>query len=92
MGPGGYRTCSPWIFSQTGICSQARYRLHYAAQYVYIVIVGLLLDEATEQLKKQEDLQLESHGKIIEDLTNIQNKSHDALKKLGKHIFNFSHW
>ena len=53
---------------------------------MFTVIDGLLVDEATEQLKKQEDLQLESHGKIIEDLTNIQNKSHDALKKLGMHI------
>ena len=44
----------------------------------------LFIDEATEQLKKQEDMQLESHSKILTDLTNIQNKSHDALKKLGK--------
>ena len=44
----------------------------------------VLVDRATDQLKKQEDTQLESHSKILEDLTNIQTKSHDALNKLGK--------
>jgi len=41
-------------------------------------------DEATQQLRKQEDTQFESHEKIVADLTQIQQKSHDALHKLGK--------
>ena len=32
MGPGRDRTRDPWICSQTRICSQARYRLRYAAR------------------------------------------------------------
>ena len=32
MRPGWDRTRDPWIYSQTRICSQTRYRLHYAAQ------------------------------------------------------------
>lgn len=43
----------------------------------------LLPDEATGQLQRQEQTQLESHQKILEDLTYIQRKSHDALSKLG---------
>ena len=33
MVPGRDRTRDPWICSQTGICSQTRYQLHYAARY-----------------------------------------------------------
>lgn len=40
------------------------------------------LDEATSQLMKQEQSQLASHEKITQDLTYIQQKSHDALSKL----------
>ena len=43
-----------------------------------------VLDSATEELHKQEKTQSNSHHKIISDLTNIQQKSQDALKKLGK--------
>ena len=32
MGPDRDRTRDPWICSQTSICSQARYRLRYAAR------------------------------------------------------------
>ena len=32
MGPDRDRTGDPWICSQTGICSQTRYRLRYAAR------------------------------------------------------------
>ena len=31
MGPGGDRTCDPWICSQTRICCQTCYRLRYVA-------------------------------------------------------------
>ena len=34
MGPGRDRTRDPWICSQLRICSQTRYRLRYAAQYL----------------------------------------------------------
>lgn len=49
------------------------------------MVLALLLfsDEATKQLQKQESTQFESHSKIVEDLTQIQQKSHDALEKLG---------
>ena len=38
MGPGKDRTHDPWIYSQTRICSQTRYRLRYAARYKSIGI------------------------------------------------------
>lgn len=42
------------------------------------------LDEATSQLQRQENRQLESHQKILDDLLQIQGKSHDALNKLDE--------
>ena len=35
MGPSRDRTRDPWIYSQTRICSQTRYRLRYAARYFW---------------------------------------------------------
>lgn len=49
--------------------------------------VNVTPDEATGQLQRQEQTQLESHQKILEDLTYIQRKSHDALSKLGTLYF-----
>ncbi|KAL4220858.1 hypothetical protein ACF0H5_019125 [Mactra antiquata] len=42
------------------------------------------LDEATSQLKRQEEVQHESHDRIVSDLNVIQKKSHDALNKLDE--------
>ena len=36
MEPSQDQTRDPWICSQTRICCQARYRLRYAARYLYI--------------------------------------------------------
>ena len=35
MGPGRDRTRDPWICSQLRICNQTRYRLRYAARYLW---------------------------------------------------------
>ena len=35
MGPGWDRTRDPWIYSQTHLCSQTRYRLRYAARWIH---------------------------------------------------------
>ena len=37
MGPGRDRTHDPWISSQTSICSQTLYPLHYAARYMVLI-------------------------------------------------------
>lgn len=42
-------------------------------------------DLTAEKLLAQEENQHKSHNRIIQDLTEIQEKAHDALKKLGKH-------
>ena len=37
MGLGRDLTCNPLICIQTCICSQAHYRLHYAARYISVI-------------------------------------------------------
>ena len=42
MGPGRDRTRDPWICSQTSICCQTRYRLRYAARFLFHLDIILI--------------------------------------------------
>ena len=48
MVPGRDRTRDPWICSQTRICSQARYRLRYAARFYRLPYITLPNDTVYE--------------------------------------------
>ena len=45
MGPGRDRTRDPWNCSQTRICSQTHYRLHYAARHEYFLVLFMKIDK-----------------------------------------------
>ena len=58
MGPDRDRTRDPWICSQTGICSQTRYRLRYAARLASKQQITMAI---LEEIKSLYEIRLDSN-------------------------------
>ena len=55
MVPGRDQTLDPWICSQTHICSQARYRLRYAARSPLCSLLHILLKDGEYVCRRSEN-------------------------------------